>query len=53
MFITSAHVINFDLSRDIDSYVHKIERTGRAGKSGLATVFSFNAKISGIAKTDF
>ena len=50
MFITSAHVINFDLPRDIDSYVHRIGRTGRAGKSGLATVFFFNTKISCIAK---
>ncbi|KAK1417253.1 hypothetical protein QVD17_26378 [Tagetes erecta] len=44
-----AHVINFDLPRDIDSYVHRIGRTGRAGKSGLATAF-FNDKNSSIAK---
>ncbi|KAK9071340.1 hypothetical protein SSX86_009908 [Deinandra increscens subsp. villosa] len=44
-----AHVINFDLPRDVDSYVHRIGRTGRAGKSGLATAF-FNAKNSSIAK---
>ncbi|KAI3714797.1 hypothetical protein L6452_21757 [Arctium lappa] len=44
-----AHVINFDLPKDIDSYVHRIGRTGRAGKSGLATAF-FNAKNSSIAK---
>ncbi|XP_058113079.1 DEAD-box ATP-dependent RNA helicase 37-like [Magnolia sinica] len=34
-----AHVINFDLPKDIDDYVHRIGRTGRAGKSGLATAF--------------
>lgn len=34
-----AHVINFDLPKDIDGYVHRIGRTGRAGKSGLATAF--------------
>ena len=44
-----AHVINFDLPKDIDSYVHRIGRTGRAGKSGLATAF-FNGKNSSIAK---
>ena len=44
-----AHVINFDLPRDIDSYVLRIGRTGRTGKSGLAYVL-FNVKISGIAK---
>ncbi|GKE15214.1 DEAD-box ATP-dependent RNA helicase 52C-like protein, partial [Tanacetum coccineum] len=44
-----AHVINFDLPRDIDSYVHRIGRTGRAGKSGIATAF-FNDKNSSVAK---
>ncbi|KAF8400667.1 hypothetical protein HHK36_013967 [Tetracentron sinense] len=34
-----AHVINFDLPKDIDDYVHRIGRTGRAGKCGLATAF--------------
>jgi len=33
------HVINFDLPSDIDDYVHRIGRTGRAGKKGLATAF--------------
>ena len=31
------HVINYDLPNDIDDYVHRIGRTGRAGNSGLAT----------------
>ena len=44
-----AHVINFDLPRDIDDYVHRIGRTGRAGKSGLATAF-FSDKNSPMAK---
>jgi ATP-independent RNA helicase DbpA len=29
-------VINFELPRDADTYVHRIGRTGRAGKEGLA-----------------
>lgn len=37
------HVINFDMPRDIDDYVHRIGRTGRAGNSGVATAF-FNDK---------
>ncbi|KAL2338353.1 hypothetical protein Fmac_012799 [Flemingia macrophylla] len=45
-----AHVINFDLPRDIDDYVHRIGRTGRAGKTGLATAF-FSDKNSPIAKS--
>ena len=43
------HVINFDLPTDIDDYVHRIGRTGRAGKKGLATAF-FSDKDSGLAK---
>lgn len=31
------HVINFDLPVDIDDYVHRIGRTGRAGNVGKAT----------------
>jgi len=34
-----AHVINFDLPGNIDDYVHRIGRTGRCGKAGLATAF--------------
>ncbi|VDM07647.1 unnamed protein product [Wuchereria bancrofti] len=33
------HVINFNLPTDIDEYVHRIGRTGRAGNIGLATSF--------------
>jgi ATP-dependent RNA helicase DDX3X len=30
-------VINLDLPADVDSYIHRIGRTGRAGKKGIAT----------------
>lgn len=30
------HVINYDLPQDSDSYVHRIGRTGRANKEGIA-----------------
>ncbi|XP_042398559.1 DEAD-box ATP-dependent RNA helicase 37-like [Zingiber officinale] len=45
-----AHVINFDLPNDIDDYVHRIGRTGRAGKTGLATAF-FNESSISLAKS--
>ncbi|KAI4368587.1 hypothetical protein MLD38_017131 [Melastoma candidum] len=45
-----AHVINFDLPNDIDDYVHRIGRTGRAGKTGLATAF-FNESNSSLARS--
>ena len=44
------HVINFDLPSDIDDYVHRIGRTGRAGKKGLATAF-FSDNDSNIARS--
>jgi ATP-dependent RNA helicase DeaD len=31
-----SHVINYDLPQDIESYVHRIGRTGRANKEGIA-----------------
>lgn len=34
------HVINYDLPKQAEDYVHRIGRTGRAGKSGLAITFS-------------
>ncbi|KAI8985910.1 P-loop containing nucleoside triphosphate hydrolase protein [Pilobolus umbonatus] len=33
------HVISYDLPKDIDDYVHRIGRTGRAGNTGMATAF--------------
>ncbi|KAG8235052.1 hypothetical protein J437_LFUL014555 [Ladona fulva] len=34
-----AHVVNFDLPKSIDEYVHRIGRTGRVGNRGKATSF--------------
>ncbi|MFY9178562.1 MAG: DEAD/DEAH box helicase [Venatoribacter sp.] len=34
-----SHVINYDIPSDTESYVHRIGRTGRAGRSGDAIVF--------------
>ncbi|WDF83085.1 DEAD/DEAH box helicase [Lacticaseibacillus pabuli] len=33
------HVYNYDIPQDPDSYVHRIGRTGRAGKSGISVTF--------------
>lgn len=33
------HVYNFDIPQDAESYVHRIGRTGRAGKTGIAVTF--------------
>jgi ATP-dependent RNA helicase DeaD len=34
-----SHVINYDIPHDTESYVHRIGRTGRAGRSGDALLF--------------
>ncbi len=37
------HVYNYDITQDQESYVHRIGRTGRAGKKGRSTTFvSYN-----------
>lgn len=33
------HVINYDLTQDVESYVHRIGRTGRANREGTAYSF--------------
>ncbi|MEN8719205.1 MAG: DEAD/DEAH box helicase [Oceanococcaceae bacterium] len=34
-----SHVINYDIPHDTESYVHRIGRTGRAGRKGEAILF--------------
>ena len=34
------HVYNYDVPRDVDYYIHRIGRTGRAGNSGIAVTFA-------------
>ncbi|MGH8052579.1 MAG: DEAD/DEAH box helicase [Stenotrophomonas sp.] len=35
-----SHVLNYDIPYDTESYVHRIGRTGRAGRSGDAILFA-------------
>ncbi len=35
-----SHVVNFDVPVDAESYVHRIGRTGRAGREGVAITFA-------------
>jgi probable ATP-dependent RNA helicase DDX4 len=34
-----SHVVNYDLPKAIDEYVHRIGRTGRVGNRGKSTSF--------------
>lgn len=39
------HVYNFDIPQDPESYVHRIGRTGRAGKTGFSVTFVTHREI--------
>jgi superfamily II DNA/RNA helicase len=46
------HVINFDLPHSAEDYVHRIGRTGRAGKSGIAISFAGHADRGMLARIE-
>ena len=37
-----SHVINYDIPYDVEAYIHRIGRTGRAGRKGDAILFAAN-----------
>jgi superfamily II DNA/RNA helicase len=39
------HVINYDLPKNAEDYVHRIGRTGRAGASGIAISFASGKEV--------
>jgi ATP-dependent RNA helicase RhlE len=41
-----SHVINYDMPNDAESYVHRIGRTARAGKEGIALSFCAEDELS-------
>lgn len=36
---TVSHIVNFDVPQDCDDYIHRVGRTGRMGKEGVAYTF--------------
>ncbi|QEG42565.1 DEAD/DEAH box helicase [Roseimaritima ulvae] len=36
---TISHIVNFDIPQDCDDYVHRVGRTGRMGRDGVAFTF--------------
>lgn len=39
-----SHVINYDVPQDCESYIHRVGRTGRAGRKGEAIMFLSNGQ---------
>jgi superfamily II DNA/RNA helicase len=46
------HVINFDLPKFAEDYVHRIGRTGRGGASGIAVSFASNRDAMNLKKIE-
>ncbi len=47
-----SHVVNFDLPRAPEDYIHRIGRTGRAGASGVAISFASRADRDALARIE-
>jgi len=47
-----SHVVNYDVPRNPDDYVHRIGRTGRAGASGTAITFMTAGEIAAVKDID-
>ncbi|CAH1386714.1 DEAD/DEAH box helicase [Candidatus Nitrotoga sp. M5] len=47
-----SHVINFDLPKAAEDYVHRIGRTGRAGSTGIAVSFASNRDAGNLQKIE-
>jgi ATP-dependent RNA helicase RhlE len=43
-----SHVVNYDVPRNPDDYVHRIGRTGRAGASGTAVTFMSASELASV-----
>ena len=45
-----SHVINFDAPEDRDGYVHRIGRTGRAGRTGVGITFAGREQVRDVER---
>ena len=49
---TITHVFNYDLPRVIEDYVHRIGRTGRAGRDGVAISLAHHSESAQVKKIE-
>ena len=47
-----AHVVNFDLPREAEDFVHRIGRTGRASRRGVASTFAMPEENADLRKME-
>ncbi len=47
-----SHVYNFDVPHDVDYYIHRIGRTGRAGTTGIAVTLAAPAENTWLRKIE-
>lgn len=47
-----SHIYNYDVPRDVDYYIHRIGRTGRAGTTGKAVTFATPADESWLRRIE-
>ncbi len=47
-----SHVINYDLPKNAEDYVHRIGRTGRAGSSGIAISFVSSRELDSLKRIE-
>jgi ATP-dependent RNA helicase RhlE len=47
-----AHVVNFDMPREAEDFVHRIGRTGRASARGIASTFTAAAERNDLRKIE-
>lgn len=47
-----SHVINYSLPDDTESYIHRIGRTGRAGKEGIAISFISSSQFQRVRRLE-
>jgi ATP-dependent RNA helicase RhlE len=47
-----AHVVNYDIPKVAEDFVHRIGRTGRASSKGIASTFASAAERSDLRKIE-
>ncbi|VBB09737.1 dead/deah box helicase [Lucifera butyrica] len=46
------HIFNYDIPHDVESYIHRIGRTGRAGETGTAVTFVIPQEMKYLRKIE-